>query len=103
MEVEKLKMRFVGGSEAHIMDTPFTFRFFGQLAEIPADVAKAAQLGRIPLIPVEDFERIGFTPDELKRYQRFESHDAATEAFIQKRSQAWGVYLDTIDALRKEN
>lgn len=63
--------RFVG-SYAKVYDTPIELKSFGQLVEIPD-----AHAGSIAgLLPPEEFDKIGFTADDLNP---FRAKDAAYE------------------------
>lgn len=85
------KYRYVGGAEAEIWDSGFKFTKFGQLVEMPDDMAAIAKAGKISIIPAEEFDKLGFTPEDLKKFTRFESHRSAPIDFIEKRNQAWQV------------
>ena len=80
---------YVGASECVIWDTPFKFSRFGQVAEIPDAVALKAIAHRAALLPKADFDALGFTADELKKYAKSEMHHDAPGAFLEKRKAAW--------------
>lgn len=75
-------------------------REFGASVELPEDLA----CGLIappdnpdkgtPLLPAAEFDAIGFTPDELRRYQWPATHADAPEEFHEKKRAA-------LDALHK--
>lgn len=81
--------RYVGGSGAEIHDSPYVFKSFGQLVELPDDVAKKAIEGRIPLVPVTVWDDVGFSETEAKRHARFETHAVASPEFLAKREAVW--------------
>lgn len=83
------QFRYVGGAQAEIWDSPFVFKAYGQLVEMPDDVAQKAMEGRIALVPAKEFDSLGHTQDELKKFSRFESHRLATPEFLTKRAEAW--------------
>jgi hypothetical protein len=58
--------RFVG-AHAKIYDTPYTFSRFGQLVELPEDLARSAVLGRVRLIPAAIWEALGITAEDLQK------------------------------------
>jgi len=73
--------RFVG-SYQHIFDTPFELKRFGQLIEMPDDLARKSVSDGAQLIPPADFDAIGFTAEELKR-------GVDTPELAAKKRQAW--------------
>lgn len=62
---------------------------FGERVELPEDVAAETKIhGGLPCITAEDFDAIGFTADELKRYSVSATHDAAPLSFREKKAEA---------------
>ena len=57
--------RYVGGSEAEILDTPHKFAEFGSKHELTEEMAKHALSGGIALLPEGHFASLGFTEKEL--------------------------------------
>jgi hypothetical protein len=80
--------RFVGTS-CEIWDTPYKFTRFGQLVDMPDDLAKSAIASGAALMPASDFDALGFAPDELKKYAKVPSHAKAPASFLSKRDAAW--------------
>lgn len=73
------------GTYTQIFDTPYTFTKFGQLVEVPDDVA-----AKVPsLIPAEEFDALGFDATELGKFANVSTHSQAPAEFIQKRNAAW--------------
>jgi hypothetical protein len=79
------------GTHCEIYDTPYKFSRFGQLAEVPDDVAKAAIASGAALLPQADFDKLGFNSDELKKFKDVVSHSKAPKEFIEKRDAAWKI------------
>jgi hypothetical protein len=89
--------RFVG-TRAEIHNTPpggkeqgYILTRFGQLVELPDDLAKHAIAEGVALIKPSDFDEIGFTPDELKKFANPDTHVRATDSFKAKKRQSWDV------------
>ena|ERR1700688_209099 len=54
------------GGPFEIMDTPHKIETWGQPVEIPEDLARGAILSGAHLLPAEEFDLLGFTPEERK-------------------------------------
>ncbi len=87
--------RFISSAPAAIYDTPYAFTRYGQLVEMPEDLWQEKK-DRLPLIPAADFDALGHTPDEIKKYgrparegQSFPGHDNLDAGFEAKRNKAW--------------
>lgn len=81
--------RFVGCAPAQIMDTPYSFNRYGQLVEIPDELAAMAIANRVHLLPAADFDALGHTPEHLKQFNNPAMHASAPEEFIRARNAAW--------------
>lgn len=81
------QFRYVGGAPAQVMPN-YVFQSFGQLVEMPDDLAEHAILNRVHLVPIDLFSTY-FSPEELRKYSRFESHEFAPQGFIDKRTKIW--------------
>ena len=81
--------RYVGAAPAEIMDSPYSFKSFGQLVEIPDTLAEHAISHRIPIVPIVIWEEVGITDSEAKRHARFESHAEVSPEFAAKRDAIW--------------
>lgn len=84
------RLRYVGGATAGVQNTPYQFTSYGQLVELPDDVARACLESNISLITEEDFSKIHPT-DEVKKFSRFDSHSRAPQEFLDQRDRAWEV------------
>lgn len=78
-----MKVRFIGSSPAEIWDTPYVFKKFGQIVELPDDLYQAAVANRMAIVPVEDFDAL-FTAEDLKSYWNFGTHATAKDEFKAK-------------------
>lgn len=61
---------------------------FGQRVDLPEEIAKDAIAGDCAMIPAEEFDAIGFTPDELRKFAKASSHGNAPAEFLEKKKQA---------------
>jgi len=80
--------RFIG-SHCEIWDTKYVFTRFGQLVEIPDDLAQDAIAHGAALVPAKTFDALSFTPDELKKFGKTGLHAKAPADFLTKRDAAW--------------
>ena len=75
-----IKCVYVGGDSCEIGNREFDA--VGQTAEFSESEFRDVVLGRAPFIPEEDFARVGFTEEELKKWgkpgERFETSDLFT-------------------------
>jgi hypothetical protein len=69
------------------MDTPFVFKKFGQLVEIPEELAA----GHPHLVTPEVWNSVGFTEEETKAkwFGAVSAHRNAPAEFIAKRNTLW--------------
>ena len=81
--------RYVGGNTASVWNTKYEFNSYGQLVELPDDMAATCIEQGVHLIPPEEFDII-HTPDDLKKYSKYQSHANAPADFIERRNTAWG-------------
>lgn len=87
--------RYVGASIAEIWDTPFKLTRFGQLVEMPDNIAKSAITGTglpnsgMPLILASDWGKYAITDDELKAHGPDAGNPKVTDAFAAKRDRIW--------------
>jgi hypothetical protein len=58
--------RFVG-AHAQIYDTPYVFTRFGQLVELPEDLARRVILERVRLVPASVWDGLGITEAEIQK------------------------------------
>ncbi len=86
--------RYVGGAPAEIMDSPYKFTRYGQLVEMPDELAEHAIAHRVPLVPVPVWESVSVTDSEVKRHSRFETHVQASPEFISKRDALWRKFVE---------
>lgn len=63
-------------------------RSFGQKIELPDDIAADAVRGNLPIIPESQFAALGFTDEELQKYQTPVSRRTATQSFNRKVQKA---------------
>lgn len=84
----KIKVRYVGGAQAEIMGTPYVFRSYGQLVEMPEELVREKQ-DRISLLTDEEFKSLGHPAQELVDFGRFDSHANAPQEFLDRRLKAW--------------
>jgi hypothetical protein len=90
-----LQVRFVG-TTFEIWDSLETYKVripvftrFGQLAELPDDLAQRLLDEGAPFLKASDFDQRNFTVDELKKFSTVASHGKAPAEFIVKRDAAW--------------
>lgn len=95
---------FLGSiSEVHAPGTAgIKLTRFGQRIDLPEELAEQTKMhGGLPCIPAEQFDGLGFTPAELKKYALAASHDRheiapdgrllvfkAPDEFLEKKRQA---------------
>jgi hypothetical protein len=98
MAEEKKQYRFIGSAPAQILDTSYAFTRYGQLVEMPKELYLQVK-ERIALIPAAEFDRLGHTAEEMKKYgrpsregQAFPGHDALDPEFEEKRNQAFQIF-----------
>ena len=85
--------RYVGGGKAQILgQNAIEFTTYGQLVELPGDIADLCILGHIPILPVEEFDQIGHTDEELSKFSQLHTHANAPAEFLEKRKKAWAAH-----------
>jgi len=83
--------RFVG-SYCEIDNGRIKLDRFGQRVELGDDVADTVIRGGGAILPEEDFERLGFTAEELAAYAYPGQQESAPEGFKEKRNAAHLAY-----------
>ncbi len=83
-----MQLRYVGGAESVVMDTPYKFSRYGQLVEVPEGLGQR-MLAELPVLTPEEFSTVGHTDEELKKFGDFASHRAAPVEFVERRKKAW--------------
>lgn len=77
------------GSVSELPEAGIKLTRFGQRAELPDEIAEQIKHRRgLPCIPAEDFDALGFTAEELRKYNLWDKHENASPEFIAKRTQA---------------
>lgn len=61
----------------------------GQSVELSEDLFRDAVLGGCPLLPAEEFDALGFTAEELKRYGDAYGREHAPAEFFDKLRAGW--------------
>jgi len=61
---------------------------FGQVVELPAELAGGAQIGGCPIVSKPAFDSVRFTAEDLQRYTDVGSHAGATPEFLEKKHRA---------------
>ena len=94
--------RYVSGGPGEIVGTKYSFTSFGQLVEMPEDLAEYAIANRVHLVPKEIWDEVGITDAELKRHSRFErhAHTEVTPEFLAKRDALWRKSNEHQEAMR---
>jgi hypothetical protein len=95
-----MNVRYVGASSAQIMDTPFVFKRYGQLVEMPDELFKSLP-PHFPVITDEEFGSLGHPPEELKQYAEPKTHAKAPKEFIERRAAAWAKIAERVEAASK--
>ena len=96
-----VRMRYVGGANSvigYMSRRPIELKSYGQRVELTEDQARDAIRGRVALLTEEEFDALLHTPEELKKYARFESHLHAPPEFLDRRSKAWSKVLENYKA-----
>jgi hypothetical protein len=80
------------GAYSEVLGAGIKLTRFGQRVDLPPEIAEETKHPRgLPCIPAEDFDKIGFTADELKRYGVADSHANAPAEFLAKKQQALAI------------
>ncbi len=66
-----MRFKFIA-SESHIGEVRLCT--YGQTVDLDAEMAHTCILGRVGLLPVDQFDSIGFTEDELERHADYAQH-----------------------------
>lgn len=62
---------------------------FGQRIELSPEAAKETKHPRgLPAIPAEEFDALGFSPEELRKFGPAETHANAPAEFLEKKKRA---------------
>ena len=77
------------GAYSEVLGAGIKLTRFGQRVDLPPDLADETKVaGGLPCIPAEQFDAIGFTPDELQKYWAAATHENAPPEFLGKKAQA---------------
>lgn len=83
---------FLGSFSQVLSETPgesIKLTRFGQRVELSDDAAEQTRHPRgLPVIPAEDFDALGFTADDLRKFGAAQSHENAPAEFLQKKMLA---------------
>jgi hypothetical protein len=83
----KEKYVFVGSNVADMRGV-VQFRSFGQAAELSAEQARDLSVGGAAIVPAAEFDALGVTPEELRKFGAFGALEFAPAEFQQKRGAA---------------
>lgn len=75
---------------------------FGQAVDLPLALAEDAVAGGCALLPEDEFQRIGFTADELRRFAPPATHQGAPPEFLEKKRRALLRAQEIITAVQAE-
>ena len=85
------------GAYSEVLGAGIKLTRFGQRVDQPPEIAGETKLaGGLPCIPAEQFDAIGFTAEELRKYGPVAAHENAPPEFLAKNAQA----LQILHALR---
>ena len=85
------------GAYSEVLGAGIKLTRFGQRVDLPPEIADETKVaGGLPCIPAEQFDALGFTPDELRKYCPVAAHENAPPEFLAKKAQA----LQILHALR---
>lgn len=73
---------------------------FGETLELSQAEGDAFILNDVPFLPLDVFNKAGFTADELKQYPNVGMHDLGGPAIVAKRKKAWDLLHDYRENLR---
>lgn len=77
------------GAYSEVLGAGIKLTRFGQRVELPEELAAETKHPRgLPCVPVEAFDAIGFTPEELKKFGAAQSHENAPPEFLEKKRLA---------------
>ncbi len=77
------------GAYSEVLGAGIKLTRFGQRVELPPELAEQTSHPRgLPCIPAADFDALGFTPEELRKFGPAASHEHATAEFLAKKSAA---------------
>lgn len=62
---------------------------FGQRVDLDDQIAQEAIAGGCPLLVAEEFDAIGFSDEELKKYGDVHARASAPSEFVEKARLAW--------------
>lgn len=92
-----ISCRFVGGSAATIGDREYDV--VGARATFSEQTYRDVVLGRAHFILEADFQKCGFTEDELRTYGPFGERFEPTQAFCEKLELAQRIFRDTFERM----
>jgi hypothetical protein len=85
------------GAFSEVLGAGIKLTRFGQRVELPSEIADETKLrGGLPCIPADQFDAIGFTPEELRKYGPAAAQENAPADFAAKKQQA----LEILHAIR---
>jgi hypothetical protein len=76
------------GGPFEIVDTPHKIEVWGQPVEIPDDLARGAILEGAHLLPKDQFDALGFPPEQVAKYPNARLQTGAPADFQQKHAAA---------------
>lgn len=87
-------MTFVFCGSQSVIGGVVELKAFGQRVELEESIARDAIVGGCSLLPAEEFDAIGFTDAELKRFGDVHARASAPAEFVDKMRLAWGRVAD---------
>ena len=85
------------GAHSEVLGAGIKLTRFGERVELPPEIADETKVaGGLPCIPADQFDAIGFTADELRKYGPTAAHGSAPPEFLAKKVQA----LQILHAIR---
>ena len=77
------------GAYSEVLGAGIKLTRFGQRVDLPPEIADETKLaGGLPCIPTDQFDAIGFTAEELRKYGPAAAHENAPPEFLAKKAQA---------------
>ena len=93
--MKKITARFIG---AMCDIGPIALKYFGQRVELDEATFREAVRGNAAILPEADFNRIGFTAEELAKYRIVAARRDPSDSFAVKYSKA----CDRLREIREE-
>jgi hypothetical protein len=88
------------GALSEVLGAGIKLTRFGQRVELLPDLAdETKRAGGLPCIPAVEFDAIGFTPEQLRKFGPTATHENAPAEFQTKKQQA----LAILHAIREKN